>query len=454
MGFTSVNPVNGETLETYDEMASEEVFSILEHTQEAFLSWRETTFAQRRRCMEKAAEILRQRRDELARIMTQEMGKAITEARGEVEKCAWVCEYYAKEAEKFLHPEPIESDAGKSYVGFRPLGIVLAVMPWNFPFWQVFRFAAPALMAGNAGVLKHASNVPHSALAIEEVFQQAGFPEHLFRTLLISSKQVDAVIEDERIVATTLTGSDIAGRKVAAKSGQMLKKTVMELGGSDPFVVLADADVDEAARQAARARCINCGQSCIAAKRFIIEEKVYDQFLERFQSHLQGLKVGDPMDPETQLGPMARHDLRQELHEQVQASVAKGARLLMGGEVPEGPGAFYPVTLLTDITPDMPAYKEEFFGPVALVFKAADMEEAVSIANDSPFGLGGSVWTQDTDKGEAIAARIEAGAVFVNGMVKSDPRLPFGGVKLSGFGRELSHYGIKEFVNIQTVWVA
>jgi succinate-semialdehyde dehydrogenase/glutarate-semialdehyde dehydrogenase len=329
----------------------------------------------------------------------------------------------------------------------------LAVMPWNFPFWQVFRFAAPALMAGNTGVLKHSSNVPRCALAIEDIFHRAGFPDNVFRTLMIGSGMVDAVIGHPHIAAVTLTGSDHAGRKVAAKAGQMLKKTVLELGGSDPFIVLADADLDEAAKVGARARCINSGQSCIAAKRFIVEETVFDAFVERFKKAMAALVVGNPMEEATQVGPQAREDLMLELHGQVEASVAKGATLQLGGAPLEGKGYFYPPTILADVVPGMPAYHEEFFGPVASVIRVKDSEAALKVANDSPFGLGGSVWTRNVVRGEAIAARVEAGAVFVNGLVKSDPRLPFGGVKTSGYGRELAHYGIKEFVNIQTVWI-
>jgi succinate-semialdehyde dehydrogenase/glutarate-semialdehyde dehydrogenase len=370
-----------------------------------------------------------------------------------VEKCAWVCDFYADNAENFLADEPAESDGSKAYVAFRPIGTVLAVMPWNFPFWQVFRFAAPALMAGNTGVLKHSSNVPRCALAIEDVFRQAGFPVNVFRTLMIGSGQVEAVIENESIKAVTLTGSDIAGRKVAAKAGQMLKKTVMELGGSDPFIVLEDAVIEEAATVGAKARCINSGQSCIAAKRFIVVDGVYDRFIARFKEAMAALKVGDPLEEGVQVGPQAREDLMYELHSQVEASVEKGASVLLGGAPLDRKGYFYPPTILADLKPGMAAYHEELFGPVASVIRVRDEKEAVEVANASPFGLGGSVWTADSARGEVVAGQVEAGAVFVNGLVKSDPRLPFGGVKISGYGRELSHYGIKEFVNIQTIWV-
>jgi len=453
MALESINPANDELLETFTEWSDQQVAETIEQTQQAFLAWRKTSFAERSALMHKAADVLRQNREEYARTMALEMGKPVAEGRGEVDKCAWVCDYYADEAERFLAREPAESDGSKSYVEFRPLGVVLAVMPWNFPFWQVFRFAAPGLMAGNTGLLKHSSNVPRCALAIEDVFVKAGFPANTFRTLMIGSGKVDKVIEHPHVKAVTLTGSDIAGRKVAGKAGAMLKKTVMELGGSDPFVVLGDADVETAAEVAVKARCINSGQSCIAAKRFIVVDSVYDAFVERFRSTMAALVVGDQLDEKTQVGPQARKDLMLELHGQVEASVAKGAKVILGGKPMGDKGAFYPPTILTEVKPGMPAYHEEFFGPVALVIRVKDEAEALHVANDTDFGLGGSVWTRDVAKGEAFAAQVEAGAVFVNGMVKSDPRLPFGGIKISGFGRELSHYGIKEFVNIQTIWV-
>ncbi len=451
MALESLNPATGEVLETFAEWSDEQVVSTIEAVHGAYLKWRTTSFAERKPLMLKAADVLRQRKNEFATMMALEMGKPVVEGRAEVEKCALVCEYYAENAEQMLAPEPIESDASRSYVAFRPQGIVLAVMPWNFPFWQVFRFAAPALMAGNVGVLKHASNVPRCALAIEQVFVEAGFPADVFRTLMIGSRKVAQVIEHPYVVATTLTGSDFAGRKVAEKSGAMLKKSVMELGGSDPFIVLNDADLDLAASVAVTARCINSGQSCIAAKRFIVEDGVYDAFLEKFKANMAALKVGDPCDESTQVGPQAREDLMRELHGQVEASVAKGAKLALGG-IP-GEAAFYPPTILTEVRKGMPAYSEEFFGPVAIVIRVKDADEALFVANDTEFGLGGSVWTTDSAKGEKVAGQIRSGAVFVNGMTKSDPRLPFGGVGISGFGRELSHYGIKEFVNIQTVWI-
>ncbi len=453
MALESINPATGELIETFAEMTPVETMAVIDVTAKAFVNWRQTPFADRSRLMNKAAAILRQNSEKYARTMALEMGKPIVEGRGEIEKCASVCEFYASNAEAFLGDELTPSDASKSYAAFRPIGAVLAVMPWNFPFWQVFRFAAPALMAGNVGLLKHSSNVPRCALQIEEVFVEAGFPPDVFRTLMIGSGQVNAVIEHPEVKAVTLTGSDSAGRKVAGKAGEMLKKTVLELGGSDPFIVLADADLDEAATFAVKSRCINSGQSCIAAKRFIVVDAVYDPFLEKFRAKMAALVVGDPLDEATQVGPQAREDLMLELHAQVTDSAKLGAAVVLGGEPLPGKGSFYPPTILADLKPGMPGYEQETFGPVASMFKVADAEEALALANGSEFGLGASVWTQDRQLGEELAGRIEAGAVFVNGMVKSDPRLPFGGVKLSGYGRELSHYGIKEFCNIQTVWV-
>lgn len=453
MAMESINPATGELLETFDAWSPGKTRETLAAVNLAGRAWRKSDFVERSDKLRRAAQVLLKHKDEYARIMAREMGKPITSGRAEVEKCAWVCEYYAENAAAMLAEEPARSDGTRAHVAFRPLGTILAIMPWNFPFWQVFRFAAPALMAGNTGVLKHSSNVPRCALAIEDIFRQAGFPENVFRTLMIGADQVEMVIENELVKALTLTGSEAAGRKVAAKAGDMLKKAVLELGGSDPFIVLADADVEESAETAAKSRCINSGQSCIAAKRFIIAAEIYDMWLEKFRDAMAALVVGDPLDEQTQIGPQARKDLMLELHSQVQSSLAKGAELLLGGKPLERKGYFYPPTILTEVKPGMPAYHEELFGPVASVIRVRDAEEAVEVANATPFGLGGSVWTRDSIKGEAIAARIEAGAVFVNGLVKSDPRLPFGGVKNSGFGRELSHYGIKQFVNIQTVWV-
>jgi len=454
MSIQSINPATGEILESFKETSGQELDRVLTGAHAAFLQWREVPFARRAQRMREAAQILRTRRAEYARTMTLEMGKPIVQGEAEVDKCAWVCEYYADHAEAFLAEQPRETEASRSYVRFDPLGPVLAVMPWNFPFWQVFRFAAPALMAGNAGVLKHASNVPRCALAIEEVFREAGFPRGLLSTVLVGSSAVAALIANPRIVAVTLTGSDRAGSKVAEQAGRELKKTVLELGGSDPFIVLADADLAAAARTAAEARLINSGQSCIAAKRFIVVEPVADQFLDRFLDELRSRRMGDPLVRGTQVGPQARIDLRDSLHEQVAESVKRGAKLLLGGEVPAGKGAFYPPTLLAAVDKGMPAFDEETFGPVAAVIRAKDEADAVRLANDSAFGLGASLWTQDRARAERMAAQIEAGSVFVNGVVKSDPRLPFGGIKRSGYGRELSEYGIREFVNVKSVWIA
>ncbi len=454
MSIQSINPATGEILESFSETSGPEIDRILAAAHAAFLEWRQVPFAARAQRMRAATGVLRARKAEYARAMTLEMGKPIVQAEAEVDKCAWVCEYYADHAEALLEEQPRETDASRSYVRFDPLGPVLAVMPWNFPFWQVFRFAAPALMAGNAGILKHASNVPRCALSIEEVFREAGFPRGLFSTVLVGSAAVGRLIADPRIVAVTLTGSDHAGSKVAEQAGRELKKTVLELGGSDPFIVLADADLAAAAATAADARLVNSGQSCIAAKRFIVVEAVADQFLGRFVDELRSRRMGDPLARETQVGPQARVDLRDELHRQVEESVKRGAERLLGGEIPAGPGAFYPPTLLAGVDKGMPAFDEETFGPVAAVIRAKDESDAVRLANDSAFGLGASLWTQDRVRAERLAAEIEAGAVFVNGLVKSDPRLPFGGIKRSGYGRELSEYGIREFVNIKSVWIA
>jgi len=454
MAIQAVNPTTGETIKTYPEMMPTEVSDLIEKAHAAFLHWRQTSFAERRQLMKQAARILRQQAREYATLMAQEMGKPVKDGRAEAEKCAWACDYYADNAEQFLQPEVIETDAHRSFVTFQPLGVVLAVMPWNFPFWQVFRFAAPALMAGNAGVLKHASNVPGCALAIEAIFQQAGFPDHLFATLLIGSSQIDAVLEHPLVKAATLTGSTPAGTAVAKKAGALVKKTVLELGGSDAYIVLADADLEAAVTTCVTSRLINAGQSCIAAKRFIVVEPLRERFQERFVAQMRAAKIGDPMREDTIVGPLARHDLRDELHRQVQESIAQGATCLLGGEIPDGQGAFYPPTVLTHVKKGMPAYDEELFGPVAAIIPVPSEEDAIRVANDSVFGLGAAVFTQDVAKGERIAAEeLEAGCCFVNALVKSDPRLPFGGVKASGYGRELSHYGIKEFVNIKTVFV-
>jgi succinate-semialdehyde dehydrogenase/glutarate-semialdehyde dehydrogenase len=403
--------------------------------------------------MRKLAGLLRDRADRYARLMTLEMGKPITEAKAEIEKCAWACEHFADNAKRYLADEEIPSNARRSLVAFEPLGVVLAVMPWNFPFWQVIRFAAPAFMAGNTAVLKHASNVPQCALAIEEAFRDAGFPEGQLRTVLVTGGGVEPLIADDRIRAVTLTGSSETGSRIAALAGRAIKKTVLELGGSDPFIVLADADLDAAAVTAARARNQNAGQSCIAAKRFIVDRAVADDFERRFAKAVEDLVVGDPLDPKTQVGPLARRDLLEALERQVDGSLRKGARAATGGERVGGKGFFHRPTVLVDVTPEMPVFKEETFGPVAAVVRVRDAEEAIRVANESAYGLGASLWTRDLASGEKLARRIESGSVFVNGMVASDPRLPFGGIKRSGYGRELSAFGAREFTNIQTIWI-
>lgn len=454
MTMQVINPATGELIKEYEEITPEEAKDIIEKSHQAFLKWRKTSFAERAKLMKEAAKILRDDADKYAKLMTEEMGKLFKDGVAEANKCALGCDYYADNTEKFLQPEIIETDAARSFVTFQPIGVVLAVMPWNFPFWQVFRFAAPALMAGNAGILKHASNVPGCALAIEDVFKKAGFPEDIFRTLLIGSKKVDAVIENRLVMAATLTGSTPAGIAVAKKSGEMLKKTVLELGGSDPYVILEDTDLKAAAEACVFSRLINAGQSCIAAKRFIVVEPVLKEFEKLFVEETKQKKMGDPVKEDTDIGPMARHDLRDELHHQVRQSIKKGAVCLLGGDIPKEKGAFYPPTVLTNVKKGMPAYDDELFGPVASIIAAKDEKEAVDIANDTVFGLGAAVFTKDIKKGERIAAEeLQAGACFVNTFVKSDPRLPFGGIKESGYGRELSHYGIKEFVNIKTVYV-
>ncbi len=454
MALRSVNPADGRLVQEYPEAEPEAVARILREAHAAFLEWRRTTFPERAVPLKRAGALLRERREELARLMALEMGKPVAQGRAEAEKCAWVCDYYAENAERFLSPEVIPTDASRSYVAFVPLGVVLAVMPWNFPLWQVFRFAAPALMAGNAGVLKHAGNVSGCALAIERIFADGGLPPALFRTLLVPSTRVAEIIAAPEVMAVTLTGSTPAGQAVAARAGSLLKKTVLELGGSDPYVVLEDADLDATAETCAASRLINGGQSCIAAKRFVVVESVRERFLERFVERMKARTMGDPLQEGIDLGPQARRDLRDELHDQVRRSVAAGARVVLGGDVPEGPGAYYPATVLDAVGPGMPAYDEELFGPVASVISARDESDAVRIANDSPFGLGAAVFTRDSARGERLAAEaLDAGSCFVNSPVKSDPRLPFGGIKLSGYGRELSHFGIREFVNVKTVYV-
>ena len=450
----SINPTTGRVIREYKELHPSEVSRILGSSEVAFESWNVTGLEQRAEHMRRAARLLRDRAGDYSRLMAEEMGKPIGAGKSEVEKCAWVCEYYAEHAASFLQNEVISTDARRSFVTFRPLGTILAVMPWNFPFWQVFRFAAPSLMAGNVGVLKHASNVPGCALAIEDVFRDAGFPENVFRTLLIGSDRVGEVIDHPCVKAVTLTGSTPAGRAVAARAGAALKKSVLELGGSDAYIILADANLDETVPACVSSRLINSGQSCIAAKRFVVVRSVVREFEKRFVEMMDAAIMGDPMSAATTVGPQARHDLREDLHRQVTESVRMGAQCLLGGKIPDGPGAFYPPTVLTRVEKGMPAYDEELFGPVASIIEVKDEPEAINVANDSTFGLGAAVFTQDIGKGETIAANsIEAGNCFVNTFVKSDPRLPFGGIKESGYGRELGTYGIKEFVNIKTVYV-
>jgi succinate-semialdehyde dehydrogenase / glutarate-semialdehyde dehydrogenase len=449
----SINPTTEQLINEYQEHSSEEVTEILEEVHLEWLKWKETSFDYRSQLFKNAAQILRQGKEKYAQLMTLEMGKIIRESMSEIEKCANGCDYFAENAERLLQDEMIRSDASKSIVTFEPLGIILAVMPWNFPFWQVFRFAAPTLMAGNAAVLKHASNVPGCAAAIEAIFRDAGFPQNIFRTLMIPSGMVEQVIAHPSIMAVTLTGSESAGSQVASTAGKYIKKTVLELGGADPFIVLDDADMDKAVQTAVTARMINQGQSCIAAKRFIVVESRIKEFELKLKSALEKLKPGDPLETMTEIGPLARKDLVDDLDRQVQQSIESGAELLLGGKRIDRAGFYYYPTILTNVKKGMPVYSEETFGPVASIIPVENEEEAVNVANDSDFGLGGSVWTNDLKRGEAVARKINTGAMFVNGLTKSDPRLPFGGIKKSGYGRELSEYGIKEFVNIKTIWV-
>lgn len=453
MSIQTINPATGKVEKIFDVYSLEKVFSIIDDVDNEFKNWKSTTFNERSKLMKTAAQILRSKKNEYGKIITLEMGKPISQAISEIEKCAWVCDYYAENAEKFLTKEIVSTDANESYIQFDPLGIILAIMPWNFPFWQVFRFAAPSLMAGNACILKHASNVPMCALAIEEIFEQAEFPRNLFRTILVDSSYVEELINHPKIKAVTLTGSDLAGKQVAQNCGKVLKKTVMELGGSDPFIVLQDANIELATKTAITARLINNGQSCIAAKRFIIAEKVFDEFEKKFVDLMMKVKVGNPMEQTTELGPIARKDLLFELESQVDKSVKMGAVILCGGKRINREGFFFEPTVLSNVKKGMPAYEEEIFGPVASLIKVKDEAEAIAVANDTQFGLGASLWTANIEKAKILASKIDSGSVFINGMVKSDPRLPFGGIKNSGYGRELSHYGIKEFVNIKTVWI-
>ena len=454
MSIASINPATGETLKTFDSLSAAQIEEKLQLAADTFRTYSRTTFADRKPLMIRAAEILESRKDEFGKIMTLEMGKPLKAAIAEAEKCAWVCRYYADNAEKHLADITVETNAKKSYVHFQPLGPVLAVMPWNFPFWQVFRFAAPALMAGNVGLLKHASNVPQCALAIEEIFAGAGFPKGSFQTLLIGSDAVEAILNDARVVAATLTGSEPAGRSVAATSGKQIKKTVLELGGSDPFIVMPSANLDEAVTTAVKARTINNGQSCIAAKRFIVADEIYEEFEKRFVKEMQALRIGDPMQESTDIGPLATPQIVKDLDEQVKKAVASGARVLTGGKKIERRGNFFEPTVLVDVDLQSPVSCEEIFGPVAMLFRVANLDEAIQVANATPFGLGSAAWTNDAAEQAKFIDGLEAGAVFINGMVASDPRLPFGGVKHSGYGRELAEFGIREFVNIKTVWIS
>ena len=454
MAIATINPATGETIKTFTPLSDAEVETKLALAQSTFEEYRHTTFEQRSQWLNRCADILEQDASKFGQIMTMEMGKTLQSAIAEAKKCALVCRYYAKKAPEFLADVPIASDASQSYVAYQPLGTILAVMPWNFPFWQVFRFAAPALMAGNVGVLKHASNVPQCALAIESIISQAGFPSGAFQTLLIGASKVKSIIEDDRLKAATLTGSEPAGAALASAAGEQIKKVVLELGGSDPFIVMESADIESAVTTAVQARMLNNGQSCIAAKRFIVAESIADRFESQLLDRFKALTIGDPMDKDTDIGPLATAKIRSELDEQVKEAAKQGAKVLVGGEsISDRQGNYYPPTILTNVPLDSPIAREEFFGPVAMLFRVKNIDEAIALANNIPFGLGASAWTSNTDESKRFVNELEAGAVFINGMVKSDPRLPFGGIKRSGYGRELSSQGIHEFVNIKTVWV-
>src|SRR6516162_9945966 len=453
MAIATINPATGEVLKKFEPLSDSQVDEKIAAAATAFQSFRKTSFADRARWMNNAAEILEAEKDALGHLMTLEMGKTLASAIAEAEKCATACRYYAENAARFVADEIIPTTASKSYIRYQPVGIVLAVMPWNFPFWQVFRFIAPGLMAGNVGLLKHASNVPQCALKIEEIICRAGFPDGVFQTLLISAAQVDRVLEDPRVAAATLTGSEQAGIQVGVSAAKRIKKVVLELGGSDPFIVMPSANLEEASSIAVKARVINNGQSCIAAKRFIVHEQIADAFEKEFVNRMQALKLGDPFDPKTDVGPLATPDAVKDIDRDVQKTVHAGAQLLIGGKPLAGRGNFYPPTVLTRIPKDSPAYSEEFFGPVASIFRVKSIDEAIAIANDSRFGLGASAWTNDPREREHFVNDLESGMVFINQMVASDPRVPFGGVKASGHGRELGPYGIREFTNAKTVWI-
>ena len=454
MPIATINPATGQTVRTFQPITADQLEARLQCAADAYHRHRRTTFAERARLMTKAADILEGEKEAFGRLMVTEMGKPLKAATEEAAKSAWGCRYYAEHAERFLADQEVKTSASRSYVTWQPIGPVLAIMPWNFPFWQVFRFAAPALMAGNVGLLKHASNVPQCALAIEDIFRRAGFPEGVFQALLIETEHVRSVIEDPRVAAVTLTGSNTAGSQVASAAGKVVKKTVLELGGSDPFIVMPDADLPAAIATAVKARIVNNGQSCIAAKRFIVHEAVADEFERGFTAGMAGLAVGDPMEAGTDIGPLATEGQLRTIADQVDRAVSAGARVLTGGRRPDRQGWYYAPTVLAGITPESPIFREEVFGPVALLFRVRSVEEAIRLANDSPFGLGASVWTRSDADRERFVREIESGMVFVNAMVASDPRVPFGGVKESGYGRELSPLGIREFVNAKTVWVA
>tara|TARA_Y100000996_G_scaffold108936_1_gene80476 strand:- start:4799 stop:6166 length:1368 start_codon:yes stop_codon:yes gene_type:complete len=454
MNLISINPANNKKINSYQEISKDSINQIIDSSFNTFLEWRNKSFSYRAKKMRHLAELLKQKKDLLGLLMTKEMGKPIKQSIAEAEKCAWVCEYYADNAEKFLSQKEIPTGSTKSFISFQPIGIVLAIMPWNFPFWQVFRFASPALMAGNVGILKHASNVQGCAIEIEKLFLEAGFPKFAFSNLVIGSKKVSNVIKNSKISAVTLTGSTPAGKSVASLAGSLLKKTVLELGGNDPYVILEDADLDNAVKSCIAGRMLNAGQSCIAAKRFIVVQSSLKEFIDKVHNEIKKMKMGDPINPDINIGPMVNNIARDELHQQVLISIEKGAKLLFGGKIPQLDGAFYPPTLLVDVEPGMPAFDDELFGPVAVVISAKDQSHAIELANKTNFGLGAAIFTRDLDKGENIATKeLEAGSCFVNDFVKSDPRLPFGGIKESGYGRELSEFGIQEFVNIKSVVV-
>ena len=453
MAIATINPATGETIKKFEALTDAQVDQKIQRAAETFPAFRKLSFADRARRMMRAAEILESEKDSLAQLMTLEMGKTLRSAVDEAVKCAWACRYYAENAERFLADEPVETPASRSFIRYQPMGVILVIMPWNYPFWQVFRFIAPGLMAGNVGILKHASNVPQCALKIEEVLLKAGFPEGAFQTLLIGSDKVDRILDDPRVAAATLTGSEGAGVKVGAGAAQRIKKVVLELGGSDPFIVMPSANLEEAVTIGIKARVINNGQSCIAAKRFIVAEQIADKFLGEFVAQMEKLKLGDPFDEKTDVGPLANAEAVTSLQADVSATVKAGAKLLTGGKPADRPGSFYLPTVLTDIPKDSPAYREELFGPVASIFRVKNIDEAIRVANDSRFGLGASAWTNDKGEQERFINELEAGMVFINQMVFSDPRVPFGGVKRSGVGRELSTYGIREFTNVKTVWV-